>query len=215
MLFTQTYLSNQIRNIKCAYATYMSKYSKALAYGLATEKCLYNNMVVLKWYIRLLERFNNQGILCEGTPPCQLEGNTFTTETICVYEGVGTESKVCFPIDRVPDDIPVDIIYTWQFTDTLVTLNGGTPEEFTATYTYIDGVLTIGAVSLTVVFNDDCSAATFSTIKGGVPIVFNVVMVATDNSEYTCDWSSDCVTPLEVQEIIKHSYTLLGRNCNC
>tara|TARA_R110000868_G_scaffold374348_1_gene638764 strand:+ start:20 stop:661 length:642 start_codon:yes stop_codon:yes gene_type:complete len=213
MLFTQTYLSNQIKNIKCAYATYMSKYSKALAYGLATEKCLYNNMVVLKWYIKLLERFNSQGVLCTGTPPCQLANNTFTTETICITNDEGFDE--CTIPSRAPDDFPIDVIYTWQFTDTLVTVNGGTPSEFTTTYTYIDGILTIGVTSFAVVFNDDCSATAFSITKDEVPITINVVMVATDNAEYTCDWSSECVTPLEVQEIIKHSYTLLGRNCNC
>lgn len=210
MLFTQTYLSNQIKNIKCAYATYMSKYSKALAYGLATEKCLYNNMVVLKWYIKLLERFNSQGVECTSTPPCQVANNTFTTETACFTND--EEFQECYVPARVPIDFPVDAVETWVFTDTTVTLNGG----YTVDYTYIGDTLTLSDGNVfTVVFNDDCSAASFSTTIDEVPIVFNTIITATDNAEYTCDWSSECVTPLEIQEIIKHSYTLLGRNCNC
>ena len=213
MLFTQTYLSSNITKIKCAYANYTLKYGNALAYNLCGLDCMYDKLMTVRNYIRILETFYNQGILCTGTPPCQLANNTFTTETICITNDEGFDE--CTIPSRAPDDFPIDVIYTWQFTDTLVTVNGGTPSEFTTTYTYIDGILTIGVTSFAVVFNDDCSATAFSITKDEVPITINVVMVATDNAEYTCDWSSECVTPLEVQEIIKHSYTLLGRNCNC
>lgn len=210
MLFTKTYLSNQIANIKCAYATYMSKYSKALSYGLTSEKCLYINMVVLKWYIKLLERFQNEGVICNSTPPCQLENSTFSVTEVCI---INNEEKRCVPIEQAVEDIYISKFIFGTETVQIQDADGLLTKSYE--YDLSTGVLIIDEYVLKVTFNEDCTNVSFTINLDEYTIIYNAITISSQNNNYTCEWSSKCVTELETQEIIKHSYSILKRNCNC
>lgn len=214
MLFTEAYLINQIQAIKCAYAKYSLKYADALAYNLCGLDCMYDKIYTVGNYIKIFERYLEEGIVCSGVPPCQLEDNVFTSTQICVYEGEGSDVKTCFSPMNPPFEF--ETVLTWIFSDTELTVVGG-EETNVYDYTYYpeDSIFTFdsgaGIIEVEVVFSSDCSGATFTI---GLT-EYTVIIRESENTEYDCEWNSDCLTEEEIQDMITHSYKLLEINCGC
>ena len=220
MSLSKLELSRYIQNLKCEYSKFTAdKFAKALSYGICDIECLENKAFLVKESIKTLEKFYNDGKLCDE---CDLTIGSWNITHICGYLDDPFTTYTCSYFFDAGDDIDkyVNAYFTFDDDGTFIIVreNGGILNG-DYTYDFNTGILTITSGNFfsptTIVFSDNCESFVLTYESTSTDQTVIVYAEQTEDQSQDCDWQEYDITEEEAIDLYKKVKQLLGTSCSC
>ena len=232
---TKGELARYIKDLECKYTEFVaSKFAKGLSLGHCNLECLEQKAFLVKETIKVLQRFYNEGKLCEGT--CELVGSTFTVTSCCTADPNGFSGSIatpytCYYVFNDSGEMGESIVgSSIVFGASTVTVTKPNGTSTTVSYTYDETtslitatIFTGGGVHIpvfTLTINEDCTSADikFSAANSAASflgITYELYGDFSTSSSDDCDWQEYCITEDEALDMYKKAKQIIGTKCNC
>lgn len=241
---TKGELARYIKDLECKYSEFMAtKFANGLSLGHCNLECLEQKAFLAKETIKVLQRFYNDGKLCEGFTT--LNGTTFRITKVCTKDPNGAYANIantynCYYIFNGAGDYAetmVGVSIAFGATTLVATKPDGTTSTKNYTFDSDASTLTVtelitasaaatitsGTFSFTPNANRtsaeiDLTSASSLAGFNGITAEFNGILTSTATSSSItddCDWQEYCITEEEALDMYKKTKQILGVKCNC
>lgn len=232
---TKGELARYIKDLECKYSEFVAtKFANGLSLGHCNLECLEQKAFLAKETIKVLQRFYNEGKLCDGT--CELVGSTFSVSSCCTADPNGFSGSIatpytCYYIFNNSGEVGETIVgSSLVFGATTITVTKPNGSINTVNYTYDEDtslltgtVFAGGGVSIsvfTVTINEDCTSMSiiFSAADSAASflgITYELYGTLSNSSADDCDWQEYCITEEDALDMYKKTKQILGVKCNC